>query len=117
MDMLAIPLVIVFAVVNASIRACVTSSPTTKHQTHHGAQAAHAPTTYSMAFGSVMLCNTMHAYLLFLFKQIWFVFCVSVAVSFSEPNDRSYLELLDDPLVVYSGCWAVTCNRPCYTRF
>ena len=37
--------------------------------------------------------------------------------SFSEINDRSYSQLLDVPLVVYSRRWAATCGRPCYTRF
>ena len=33
----------------------------------------------------------------------------------SEANERSYLLLLDVPLVVYSGRWAVKCSRACYT--
>ena len=37
--------------------------------------------------------------------------------NFSETNDRSYSLLLNVPLVVYSGRWAVKCSRACYTGF
>ena len=49
-------------------------------------------------------------------KGVFRLVCLLFSV-ISETDDRSYSLLLDVPLVVYSGRWAVNCSRACYTGF